>query len=202
MLLNTVTGNAGLIAAAFAEKLLGRQVITQEWGLFEGGLCTVIALTPDANAPEIVCQVQHNTTGEEMGIFADEVLSLIEPNSHAAFVDAAQVLQLSRGKLAGRDDLIERMGQQNDQLLAVAQEATELANKRLDELEQRFGGIDIAKHANNPAFMPLLASVSNLLETAHGTTFGTHGSRLKRLKTANAASQVKQAVDMICRGEA
>jgi hypothetical protein len=27
MLLNTVTGHAGLIAAAFAEKLLGRQIV-------------------------------------------------------------------------------------------------------------------------------------------------------------------------------
>lgn len=128
MLLNTLTGNAGLIAAAFAEKLLGRQVITQEWGLFEGGLCTVIALTPDANAPEIVCQVQHNSTGEEMGIFADEVLSLIEPNSHAAFTDAAMVLQLGMDKLAERDDLIEQMNGQIDRLI-------ELANNRIEQLE-------------------------------------------------------------------
>lgn len=128
MLLNTVTGHAGLIAAAFAEKLLGRQVITQEWGLFQGGLCTVIALTPDANAPEIVCQVRHNGSGEEIGIFADEVLSVIEPNSHAAFADAAMVLQLGMEKLAARDDLIERMSSQIDQLL-------ELANTRIERLE-------------------------------------------------------------------
>lgn len=128
MLLNTLTGNAGLIAAAFAEKLLGRQVITQEWGLIEGGLCTVIAMTPDANAPEIVCQVQHNSTGEEMGIFADEVLSLIEPNSHAAFADACAVLQLGREKLAAQNDLIDRMSNQIDQLL-------ELASARIEQLE-------------------------------------------------------------------
>ena len=128
MLLNTVTGNAGLIAAAFSEKLINRQVITQEWGLFKGGLCTVIAMTPDANAPEIVCQVQHNATGEEMGIFADEVLSVIEPNSHAAFVDAAQVLQLSREKLAAQDVLIGRMNNQIDRLL-------ELASARIEQLE-------------------------------------------------------------------
>ena len=128
MLLNTVTGNAGLIAAAFSEKLINRQVITQEWGLFKGGLCTVIAMTPDANAPEIVCQVQHNATGEEMGIFADEVLSVIEPNSHAAFVDAAQVLQLSREKLAAQDALIGRMNNQIDRLL-------ELASARIEQLE-------------------------------------------------------------------
>lgn len=128
MLLNTLTGNAGLIAAAFAEKLLGRQVITQEWGLIEGGICTVIAITPDANAPEIVCQVQHNSTGEEMGIFADEVLSLIEPNSHAAFTDAAMVLQLGMDKLAERDDLIEQMNGQIDRLI-------ELANNRIEQLE-------------------------------------------------------------------
>ena len=128
MLLNTVTGNAGLIAAAFSEKLINRQVITQEWGLFKGGLCTVIAMTPDANAPEIVCQVQHNATGEEMGIFADEVLSVIEPNSHAAFVDAAQVLQLSREKLAAQDVLIGGMNNQIDRLL-------ELASARIEQLE-------------------------------------------------------------------
>jgi hypothetical protein len=121
MLLNTLTGNAGLIAAAFAEKLIGRQVIIQEWGLFEGGLCTVIAITPDANAPEIVCQVQHNTTGEEMGIFADEVLSVIEPNSHAAFADAAMLL-------ASGQKLIERQQDQIAQLI-------ELADERISRLE-------------------------------------------------------------------
>ena len=121
MLLNTVTGNAGLIAAAFAEKLLGRQVITQEWGLFQGGLCTVIAMTPDANAPEIVCQVQHDTTGEEIGIFADEVLSVIEPNSAAAFADVAMLL-------ASGQKLVERQQDQIAQLI-------ELADERISRLE-------------------------------------------------------------------
>ena len=115
MLLNTVTGRAGLIAAAFAEKLLGRQVITQEWGLFQGGLCTVIAMTPDANAPEIVCQVQHDTTGEEIGIFADEVLSVIEPNSAAAFADVAMLL-------ASSQKLVERQKDQIAQLIDLADE--------------------------------------------------------------------------------
>jgi hypothetical protein len=145
MLLNTVTGHAGLIAAAFAEKLLGRQVITQEWGLFQGGLCTVIALTPDANAPEIVCQVQHNATGEEMGIFADEVLSVIEPNSQAAFTDAAMDLQLGMEKLKGRDDLIDCMNGQIDWLL-------ELADERISQLEKMaaltYVGIDLGSHEN------------------------------------------------------
>ena len=121
MLLNTVTGRAGLIAAAFAEKLLGRQVITQEWGLFQGGLCTVIAMTPDANAPEIVCQVQHDTTGEEIGIFADEVLSVIEPNSAAAFADVAMLL-------ASGQKLVERQQDQIAQLI-------ELADERISRLE-------------------------------------------------------------------
>lgn len=121
MLLNTVTGRAGLIAAAFAEKLLGRQVITQEWGLFKGGLCTVIAMTPDANAPEIVCQVRHNGTGEELGIFEDEVLSVIEPNSAAAFADASMLL-------ASGQRLIER---QQDQIAKLI----ELADERISRLE-------------------------------------------------------------------
>ena len=121
MLLNTVTGNAGLIAAAFAEKLLGRQVITEEWGLFKGGLCTVIAMTPDANAPEIVCQVQHDTTGEEIGIFADEVLSVIEPNSDAAFADVAMLL-------ASSQKLVERQKDQIAQLI-------DLADERISRLE-------------------------------------------------------------------
>lgn len=121
MLLNTVTGNAGLIAAAFAEKLINRQVITQEWGLFKGGLCTVIAMTPDANAPEIVCQVRHNGTGEELGIFEDEVLSVIEPNSAAAFADAAMLL-------ASGQRLIER---QQDQIAKLI----ELADERISRLE-------------------------------------------------------------------
>ena len=126
MLLNTVTGHAGLIAAAFAEKLLGRQVITQEWGLFKGGLCTVIAMTPDANAPEIVCQVQHDTTGEEIGIFADEVLSVIEPNSAAAFADVAM-------SLASSQKLVERQQDQIAQLIELADERI----SRLDRLEVR-----------------------------------------------------------------
>ena len=121
MLLNTLTGNAGLIAAAFAEKLLGRQVITQEWGLFQGGLCTVIAMTPDFDAPEIVCQVQHDTTGEEIGIFADEVLSVIEPNSAAAFADVAMLL-------ASGQKLVERQQDQIAQLI-------ELADERISRLE-------------------------------------------------------------------
>ncbi len=115
MLLNTVTGNAGLIAAAFAEKLLGRQVITQEWGLTQGGLCTVIAMTPDFDAPEIVCQVQHDATGEEIGIFADEVLSVIEPNSDAAFADVAMLL-------ASSQKLVERQKDQIAQLIDLADE--------------------------------------------------------------------------------
>lgn len=132
MLLNTVTGNAGLIAAAFSEKLINRQVITQEWGLFKGGLCTVIAMTPDANAPEIVCQVRHNATGEELGIFEDEVLSVIEPNSHAAFADASAVLQLAREKLAAGQSMIER---QQDQIAKLI----ELADERISRLEMAGG---------------------------------------------------------------
>ena len=132
MLLNTVTGYAGLIAAAFAEKLLGRQVITQEMGLFKGGLCTVTAINPDPMAPEIVCHVRHNETGEELGIFNDEVLSLIEPNSHAAFVDVAMVLQLAREKLAAGNQLLEQQQNQIAQLI-------EMADERISRLEMAGG---------------------------------------------------------------
>ena len=121
MLLNTVTGNAGLIAAAFAEKLLGRQVITQEMGLFKGGLCTVTAINPDPMAPEIVCHVRHNETGEELEIFNDEVLSVIEPNSAAAFADVAMLL-------ASGQKLVERQQDQIAQLI-------ELADERISRLE-------------------------------------------------------------------
>ena len=134
MLLNTVTGQAGLIAAAFAEHLVGRQVITQEIGLFDGGLCTVIALQPDPMAPEIVCQVRHDKTGEELGVFEGEVMSVIEPNSHAAFADAGAALKLAREKLAAGNQLLEKQQQQITTLI-------ELANQRIERLEQAGGAL-------------------------------------------------------------
>lgn len=91
---NTITAAAGSVAAALSTALLGRQVITQKWGLFQGGLCTVIELHPDENAPEIVLQVRHDETGEEVGIFADEMICLVCESSRAVMIETAAILKV------------------------------------------------------------------------------------------------------------
>lgn len=154
MLLNTVTGYAGLIAAAFAEKLLGRQVITQEMGLFKGGLCTVTAINPDPMAPEIVCHVRHNETGEELGIFNDEVLSVIEPNSAAAFADASAVVKLAREKLVEGQHLIDRY---QEQVAALIEQADERVS-RLEMMAPTYIGIDLGSGSS--------ISVTSTIKTA------------------------------------
>jgi hypothetical protein len=59
-------------------KLVGKNVITQKMGLWPGGLAIVTELNPDPNAPEIVFNVRHSRTGEEIGVFEDELVVLKE----------------------------------------------------------------------------------------------------------------------------
>lgn len=91
MMHNTITAAAGSVAAALSESLLGRQVITPKVEMFTGGLCTVIELNPDVNAPEIVLQVRNEETSEEIGIFADEMICLICPDGKTALAETNDI---------------------------------------------------------------------------------------------------------------
>jgi hypothetical protein len=70
-------------------KKLGRQVITQEMGVVQGW--ALHRYRHDAGRQRAGNRLPgaHDSSGEEIGIFEDEVLSVIEPNSAAAFADAA-----------------------------------------------------------------------------------------------------------------
>ena len=128
---NTITAAAGSVAAALSTALLGRQVITQKWGLFQGGLCTVIELAPDENAPEIVLQVRHDETGDEVGIFADEMICLVCEDSKAVFAEAGNILHRANA-------LSERLQQQNTDML-------DMIGQRLAPLERQYA----AKHGGD-----------------------------------------------------
>lgn len=56
----------------FGKQLVGKTIITMPVGLWPGGLAKVTELNPDPNAPEIVFNVRHAQTGEEIGVFDDE----------------------------------------------------------------------------------------------------------------------------------
>lgn len=64
--------------AEFGKQLVGKTVITMPMGLWPGGAATVTELNPDPNAPEIVFNVKHATTGEEIGVFDDEWVLIAE----------------------------------------------------------------------------------------------------------------------------
>lgn len=57
-------------------RLIGRQIHTPPMGEYPGGIVTVVALTPDPDAPEIVLQVKHPTFGE-IGVFESERVALV-----------------------------------------------------------------------------------------------------------------------------
>lgn len=56
----------------FGQHLIGKQLITLPMGGWAGGMVEVTELNPDPNAPEIVFNVKHASTGEEIGVFDDE----------------------------------------------------------------------------------------------------------------------------------
>jgi hypothetical protein len=63
------------LAEEMGATLIGKQINTEQFGTYPGGIAEVIALTPDAEAPEIVIQVRHPTFGE-IGVFDFEDVSL------------------------------------------------------------------------------------------------------------------------------
>lgn len=74
---------ASELVAQMGADLVGLRVMTEAIGDYPGGPATVVELTPDPGAPEIVCQVRHDSwrdirsdTGQ-MGIFEHEELSLL-----------------------------------------------------------------------------------------------------------------------------
>ena len=80
--------NAQQAVKLFGKILIGRQVITEAIGAWPGGLCKVISLSEDANAPEIVLNVKRledRTTrmeefqiDDECGIFEYEDITIID----------------------------------------------------------------------------------------------------------------------------
>lgn len=67
---------AKTMLAEFGQALVGKNVITKPRGPWPGGLATVTELAPDGNAPEIVFNIRHAVTGEEIGVFDDDMLGL------------------------------------------------------------------------------------------------------------------------------
>ncbi|MGL5994741.1 MAG: hypothetical protein ACRCZ8_14675 [Aeromonas sobria] len=66
------------MVAKYGNPLVGKTVMTFPMGLWPGGAATITELNPDPNAPEIVFNVKHSTTGEEIGVFYDELLIIEE----------------------------------------------------------------------------------------------------------------------------
>lgn len=62
----------------FGPLLLGKQLITLPGGGFAGGLVEVTELKPDPNAPEILFNIKHVSTGEEIGIFNDQWVFMVD----------------------------------------------------------------------------------------------------------------------------
>jgi hypothetical protein len=62
----------------FGPLLLGKQLITLPVGGWAGGLVEVTELKPDPNAPEIVFNIKHAGTGEEIGVFDDQWVFMID----------------------------------------------------------------------------------------------------------------------------
>lgn len=56
----------------FGQHLIGRQLVTGPMGGWASRMVEVTELNPDPNAPEIVFNVKHTGTGEEIGVFDDE----------------------------------------------------------------------------------------------------------------------------------
>lgn len=62
----------------FGELLLGKQLITLPMGGWNGGMVEVTELKPDPNAPEIVFNIKHANTGEEIGVFNDQWVFMVD----------------------------------------------------------------------------------------------------------------------------
>lgn len=69
---------AGWLANVSGPNLVGRLVNTMAIGSWPGGPCEVIEMEPDSAAPEIVMQVRSLDDGDEIGVFDDEDIQLID----------------------------------------------------------------------------------------------------------------------------
>jgi len=71
------TINAKAAVEKYGESLIGNVCDTTRYGNWRGGLATIIQIEPDANAPEIVFQVE-SVTPEfgEIGVFEHEEVGL------------------------------------------------------------------------------------------------------------------------------
>lgn len=70
---------AAEIVAKYGAALIGAKVVTEPFGSWPGGEAVVLEIKPDETAPEIVMQVKHCATGEEVGVFEREPLTVIGP---------------------------------------------------------------------------------------------------------------------------
>ncbi|MGI2228141.1 hypothetical protein [Shewanella frigidimarina] len=62
----------------FGQHLIGRQLVTGPMGGWASRMVEVTELNPDPNAPEIVFNVKHENTGEEIGVFDDEWVFMVD----------------------------------------------------------------------------------------------------------------------------
>lgn len=69
------------LRALLMDQLIRRKIITEQYGEWPGGIATVIKLYPDPEAPEIVFDVKHDETGEEIGVFDHENVQLVRKKS-------------------------------------------------------------------------------------------------------------------------
>lgn len=70
--------NAKQLVEEQGTTLIGRRVDNEAIGDWPGGVCEVIQLEPDEGSPEIVMQVRSLDSGEEIGVFDYEEISLLE----------------------------------------------------------------------------------------------------------------------------
>jgi hypothetical protein len=69
---------AGWLANISGPNLIGKLVNTMAIGDWQGGPCEVTEVDPDPAAPEIVMNVRHLDGGDEIGVFEDEDIQLID----------------------------------------------------------------------------------------------------------------------------
>lgn len=68
---------ADLLLAKFGTLLIGRQVMTEPYGEWPGGVATVKEIQPDPNAPEIPFYVEMDGWDGLMGVFDHEDVELM-----------------------------------------------------------------------------------------------------------------------------
>lgn len=69
--------NAASALIKYGKRLVGKNVMTEPYGKWKGGIATVTKLRPDRNAPEIVFEVRHPTQGS-IGVFDHENIEVLK----------------------------------------------------------------------------------------------------------------------------